>query len=186
MHMLSHSKSRILNKCTNCEYSTPTKRQLIIHFRTHTGEKPFNCEHCKKSFTSAQYLKLHQSVHNEDKEMYKCTFCSYSNNKKNFVRHLKIHTAGEKLYRCSQCEKSFSHSSYLKKHMFVHSSEREKPLKCTICNFSTLSDRSGDLQRHNMTHTAEKPFMCKQCEKSFRRKQPLSYTHLTLQTIYSV
>lgn len=46
---------------------------------THTGEKPFKCEHCFMEFTTNS----------------------------NMVKHVRTHT-GEKPYSCNICQKAFS------------------------------------------------------------------------------
>uniref|UniRef100_A0A673YCK3 C2H2-type domain-containing protein n=1 Tax=Salmo trutta TaxID=8032 RepID=A0A673YCK3_SALTR len=81
--------------CSFCGKSFSFPKQMEIHQRMHTGEKPFGCHLCRASFSQSSNLKRHQRVH-----------------------------TGEKPYSCPQCEKRISRQDQLKIHLNVHMGER--------------------------------------------------------------
>lgn len=170
--------------CPQCDRSFHHKNSLIYHLRSHTGERPHQCEVCGKSFFAASALKVHKRLHSGDKP-YKCEDCGrhfrqwgdlkyhsmsiHSEQRqfqceycgKDFARkyslivHRRIHT-GEKNYRCEYCNKTFRASSYLQNHRRIHTGE--KPHPCTVCGkpFRVRSDMKRHMQTHNRGRT-ERP-----------------------------
>nr|CDS28464.1 zinc finger protein 341 [Hymenolepis microstoma] len=49
--------------CSQCDKRFARPSHLEIHFRTHTGERPFRCCICSKSFTQASNLQRHMRSH---------------------------------------------------------------------------------------------------------------------------
>ena len=149
-------------KCEFCPKSFKRPHHLKSHHSVHTGEKPFKCEFCPKSFKRPHHLKSHHSVHTGEKP-FQCKFCHKHFGRSDSLRcHLRIHT-GEKPFLCEFCPKSFKLPHHLKSHQHVHTGE--KPFLCEFC--PKRFAQYAECQSHHRVHTGEKPFQCKFCPKRF-------------------
>lgn len=65
----SHQKSCNAKRyeCYSCQYTTALKTSIDNHLRQHTGEKPFQCEHCSKRFVQLTCLNDHVKAHHNYK-----------------------------------------------------------------------------------------------------------------------
>uniref|UniRef100_A0A8C6TCX1 C2H2-type domain-containing protein n=1 Tax=Neogobius melanostomus TaxID=47308 RepID=A0A8C6TCX1_9GOBI len=151
------------HRCRVCSKTFKTKKDLKIHTRVHTGEKPFKCSTCDKTFTQSCNLNTHRRTHTGDKP-YSCSVCNKTFARKGTLdRHRRTHT-GDKPYSCSVCNKTFTQKS-VRKHL---RREEEAPVSCSTCD-KTFT-QSCNLNTHRRTHTGDKPYSCSVCNKTFARK----------------
>jgi uncharacterized Zn-finger protein len=154
--------------CRTCFHIAGSPSELLIHERTHSGEKPYVCGQCGKCFAQNSHLRVHERVHNGEKP-YPCEQCDKRFTTSGNLRlHTRIHS-GEKPYLCGDCHKRFTTSGNLRDHKRIHSGE--KPFECIVCD--QTFGRSDHLRSHERTHSGEKPFECEQCGQTFTQSNHL-------------
>ncbi|XP_031637092.1 zinc finger protein 37 homolog [Contarinia nasturtii] len=153
--------------------SLEVKQKISSDVRTHNGEKPHQCDRCKKRFSRKYHLNTHIRRHTGEKPYQ----CDQDKNKKKFVTiakaalegHMRIHT-GAKPFKCGRCKKRFNTKTSLTRHIRCHTGE--KPYQCDQCE--KRFNRRHHLQYHMRTHKDKKPYRCDQCKKRFNQKSSLN------------
>lgn len=86
------------NQCVICHRVLSCKSALQMHYRTHTGERPFKCKICGRAFTTKGNLKTHMGVHRAKPP-------------------LRV------LHQCPVCHKKFTNAIVLQQHIRLHTGE---------------------------------------------------------------
>uniref|UniRef100_A0A672SAR0 Uncharacterized LOC107593629 n=1 Tax=Sinocyclocheilus grahami TaxID=75366 RepID=A0A672SAR0_SINGR len=220
MAIYQNTSSKKTNKAYNCSYCPHSFRfpnNLKLHERAHLAKTVIPCSKCGKFYRKRKF-KDHVELCNGDKMKPACGKCGRVFTRKNYRNgHEKqcqgkqnktdteketgtgTNEKGKFKQKCPQCFKCFRSSSFLQRHLSLHSKETAyacmhcgqkfdiknqkegavvpgengEALKCKFCTKSFL--RARYLRRHILTHTEVKPYRCKTCESCFSR-----YDHLKL------
>ncbi|CAF0954622.1 unnamed protein product [Rotaria magnacalcarata] len=81
------------NECVVCKRILSCQSALKMHYRTHTGERPFRCRICARAFSTKGNLKTHMNVHRttDDSGTTKSKSCSICQKQFNNIEQLRLH-----------------------------------------------------------------------------------------------
>ena len=161
--------------CSQCNKVFSEKTRLVIHSRTHSGEKPFVCEDCGFSCAQRDNLRLHKEFKHpalglQDKK-YSCDLCSASFlTRSNLTRHAVSHT-DLKEFVCETCGKAFKEPGALRQHSYCHGPAK---FGCGECEQQFTSPLY--LARHTSRlhpQAGRQPLHCTECDRGFPLKHQL-------------
>ncbi|XP_075702412.1 sal-like protein 4 [Rhinoderma darwinii] len=114
------------NKCLICHRILSCPSSLKMHYRTHTGERPFKCKICGRAFSTKSNLKTHYGVH-------------------------RANTPSKVQHSCPICQKKFTNAVVLQQHIRMHMGGQipNTPVAEDACEEadidSSVNDKTGEL-----------------------------------------
>ncbi|CAH1183720.1 unnamed protein product [Phaedon cochleariae] len=117
------------NQCVICHRVLSCKSALQMHYRTHTGERPFKCKICGRAFTTKGNLKTHMGVHRAKPPM-------------------------RVLHQCPVCHKKFTNALVLQQHIRLHTGEPTDltPEQIQAAEIKDFPSPGGFPNLHNSMH----------------------------------
>ncbi|KAJ0184256.1 hypothetical protein K1T71_000679 [Dendrolimus kikuchii] len=153
--------------CLTCGKKCSSPSVLVIHMRSHTNEKPYQCASCVKRYKDRGSLNRHierNHVTTKRENKFICETCGNKFSSKHSIKiHLRTHT-GETPHACTFCPKRFTQISSLLRHKMRHTGVR--PHKCVVCSKKFYT--KVELKSHAAVHTSEKNFSCPICNVTFK------------------
>ncbi|KAI0361765.1 hypothetical protein OH77DRAFT_1444612 [Trametes cingulata] len=141
-------------------YSKPAR--LAEHERSHTGDRPFICPTCNKSYLRETHLQVHARTHLPSSA--KPFACEEEGCGKRFwtAQHLRVHLElhrGEKPFKCNEpgCDAAFAKHHQLREHICTaHSPPGTKPYRCEHPGCTKSFATNQKLTAHAKTHDAKR------------------------------
>ncbi|XP_056447418.1 sal-like protein 4 [Gadus chalcogrammus] len=87
------------NECVICHRVLSCQSSLKMHYRTHTGERPYKCKICGRAFSTKGNLKAHYGVHRANTPLrmqHSCPICQKKfTNAVVLQQHIRMHMGGQ-------------------------------------------------------------------------------------------
>lgn len=169
---------------------------LLEHMDAHfeqEEERKFKCDVCGRGYRHAGSLANHKKTH--EVGSFQCNVCGKEHSNALALKsHLRIHTS-QKKHSCAECGKAFRLATQLATHEKIHLTKWEKDqtftkadINCSVRDhdgletfgdqtvaLGSLAEESMEaLQLENSTDSADRPYRCDLCDKSYIHHRSLT------------
>ncbi|XP_010786242.1 zinc finger protein 572 [Notothenia coriiceps] len=120
VHLRTHAQAKVdVLQCRVCLKCFLSPKDLKDHLsRTHFENEFYECDLCKRVFTSLKACKNHVMLHKSKQDVV-CEVCGRNfNSPKSLARHQR--TTCHHNFKCTDCTKTFTKKNALLKHSFSH------------------------------------------------------------------
>ncbi|XP_063736444.1 zinc finger protein ZFP2 [Eleginops maclovinus] len=120
IHLRTHAQAKVdLLQCRVCLKKFSSPEDMKVHLsRTHFENEFYECDLCKRVFTSLAECEYHVQLH-KNKHDVGCEVCGRNfTSPKSLARHRR--TTCHRNFKCTDCTKTFTKKNALLKHSFSH------------------------------------------------------------------
>ena len=156
-------------KCHVCNRLLSSQSALKRHNMLHTGEKPFKCSLCDRSFTQPHHRLNHELGHWAVTQNQGQAVVSSSSQAEGGSVSSSLSGSSpeneERVLKCRVCEMTFPNIRTLRGHLTIHDARRRFP--CPVCGVRFI--REAHCTLHIQTHAVLSQISCPYCGKQVNR-----------------
>lgn len=157
------------HQCSECDERFGSLLEAQVHRQqVHTGAATWHPQHrcpaCDQTFSEKRSLYVHGVVQHGAPHRHQCDQCDYEGARLyHLKRHMKVHT-GERNHVCEICHKGLKSLQAYKNHMVLHTNKGR--YRCDQCQ-KAFNQRSL-YEDHCRSHRAARCYSCKYCDATFK------------------
>ncbi|KRT79978.1 zinc-finger associated domain containing protein, partial [Oryctes borbonicus] len=157
----------------NIKNAKPIEMVFIKHEQKQIDTMKSTAIKKEHSYNSKEGSKRSEVKYKRKPGIYKCSKCDkILTTRYGYMYHMRNHSEG-KSFACpvEDCKRKFSWKPTLKRHMLVHSNEKQ--FLCYICGVGYSA--ADSFWYHLKSHQDQRPYLCTCCGKSYKQAIHLKY-----------